>query len=199
MKGPAAALPSWTPRSKREREWFIEWTIEQWHDEFEGPPTEEDIWRENEMATNPQVQQELARGVPGFIIFNLVFRNDEEGFVRLMRDPHFARHEFQIRRQQLRQQTEPKSGRPKKPIGQVEKHFLDWPSEVVNQIYYIWKKHFGKWERKKDDPPSVYEIAVRIVRQGIMAMEPDEVSRNWLDANLTADALVQYRRKHGRP
>src|SRR6202011_653398 len=78
-----------------------------------------------------------------WLVDDAVIRGDEERFVSLGRDPVLARRALP--------------------------HLLDWPSEIVDQINAIWKRHYGRSARASDDPPSAYDVAVLIVRKRLLA------------------------------
>jgi hypothetical protein len=179
----AADLPPWTPLSKKDRERLIDWTIQKWNDLW-GGYDEDDAWRE---ANAPALRLVGPRVAAKMRVMSLLWRRDEAGFVRLMRDPAMAKLAFELLQAQSSLQEKPTAkrsvGRPKLIDGE-EGHWMEWPSKIVDDIWMIWKRHYKKSQRR-NSPPTAYEVAAEILR------------REGLD--ISAEQIEAYRRKVGRP
>jgi hypothetical protein len=101
---------------------------------------------------------------------------DENGFVKLMKDARAARLVFSL----LDAEDQPR--RVRKPrrtnAAALGSNFVD----IINDL---WDEHYGKHQRRRDNPPHATEIAARLMCE-----------TGW---PVTAKQLRDYREKHGAP
>jgi hypothetical protein len=167
-------LPPWSPKSGEQTRWFIEWTIQRWYD-LHDPPDADEAARDVALS-DPAQAAKLTRTLwPEGPLLAAIAGHDEAKFVRLMRDAQQARFAFRLLTKPKRKVGRPRQAGPE-PY---------WPLEIVSEIEYIWNRHYKKWQRGRNNPPTVYEIAEMILaREGL---------------NIEAYVVQEYRRKHGKP
>lgn len=175
MSRPDDKLPPWKPKPGKETRWFIDWTIQRWNSLHDAPDRQSEL-RESDPTILRAVNRELWPEGP---LLGALALKDEKKFVRMMRDPEQARYAFRI----FTALTEPKrkrdKGRPAKDTVYTgfdpSEHYLDWPVQIVLQIEYVWKRHYGKRQRRKDNPPTAYLIASLILKKEGLAIDADAV------------------------
>jgi hypothetical protein len=104
-------------------------------------------------------------------------RNDEEAFVKAMKDPRAARFAFS-----LIGVDDATRGRTLKP---KRTDYVAFGSTLVTAINDLWDEHYGKHQRRRDNPPHATEIAAHLIRDN-----------GW---RITAEQIRRHREKHGAP
>jgi hypothetical protein len=103
-------------------------------------------------------------------------RKDENSFVKLMKDPRAARFVFSL----LGAENQPR--RLRKPR---RTNVAALGSNWVTIINDLWNEHYGKHQRRRDNPPHATEVAARLMCE--------------MGLPVTAKQIRDYREKYGAP
>jgi hypothetical protein len=104
-------------------------------------------------------------------------RNDVEGFVKLMKDPSAARFVFLL--------LDAGDDQPRRVRKLRRSNNAALGSNFVDIINNLWDEHYGKHQRRRDNPPHATEIAARLMCE-----------TGW---PVSAKQIRDFREKYGAP
>jgi hypothetical protein len=157
--------PKWICRTAVDRKNLEIWTNQQL-----------DLMEEKEVRKAAANVNAAVPFVNSMAIDAAIRREDIEALVRLGSDLH-ARREMLMKLLARRGRGRPKASR-------TERSAIEAASEQVDWVRQIWKRHYAKQNRAKDNAPQAIDIVVRRLSA--------------IGVHVSAAKLEEHRRKHGR-